>query len=200
STFLHESTQPEALNYALDRDLVSGELVALIDGDCVAPKNWLRGLVHVLKEKAVDAVGGPGLTSPDAHGLERIVGMDLDSRFLSHPGGLVKRLPNMNLLLRRDILDVVRFPESWPVAYDEVFGYELNNKGYKLWFDPSSFVWHRHRSTVRRYVLQQVATAKQMARVRRESGRGLKGDNIVSGSMLLQPVVAALLIVTLLLA
>src|SRR5438093_11489106 len=128
SAFLHESTQPEALNYALDRDLVSGELVALIDGDCVAPKNWLRGLVHVLKEKAVDAVGGPGLTSPDAHGLERIVGMDLDSRFLSHPGGLVKRLPNMNLLLRRDILNVVRFPESWPVAYDEVFGYELNNK------------------------------------------------------------------------
>jgi glycosyltransferase involved in cell wall biosynthesis len=189
------STQPQALNYALDQGLITNELVALIDGDCVAPTEWLLTLVETLHKERVDAVGGPGLTPPRAGILRRIIGLDLDGRFLAVSEGPVQRHPNMNLIVKTKVLSELRFSEDLPVGYDADFSYRLNEVGYRLWYNPKAAVLHYHRATLRSYVRQQMLYARYAGRLRHRGKPFLTSDNIVSGTMLLEPVLAALVIV-----
>ena len=194
----YESTQPQALNYAIKEHLLTGKFVALIDGDCVAPKYWLRTLVKTLKEKGVDAVGGPGLTPRRVTLLQRLIGLDLDARFLSIPEGLVKRHPNMNLLIKREVLEDLKFEEELKVGYDADFGYRFNQKGYKLWYNPAAFVYHYHRASMKSYLKQQFITGKYAFKFYLRTTEGLRGDNINSPSMIFSPVVLTLFLMSLL--
>jgi len=92
----YQCTQPQAFNYALDNKLVTGDIVALIDADCVAEKDWLKRIVANI-ESGKEIVGGIGLTPLESKGLQKVIGFDLDYRFLSAKKGVVKRHPNMNL-------------------------------------------------------------------------------------------------------
>jgi len=189
------STQPQALNHAVEQGLVTNPLVALIDGDCVAPTEWIQTLVETLHKERVDAVGGPGLTPPRAGILRRIIGLDLDGRFLTVPEGPVQRHPNMNLIVRTKVLRELWFVEDLPVGYDADFAYRLNEVGYRLWFNPRAAVFHYHRATMKSYLRQQMLYARYAGRLRHRDKPFLASDNIVSGTMLLEPLVAALVIV-----
>ncbi len=188
------STQPQALNHAMDTGLVSGELVALIDGDCVAPAAWLQTLVETMHEKHVDAVGGPGLTPPNAGTLRRVVGLDLDARFLTTPEGLVRRHPNMDMLVKANVLRELRFSDELPVGYDADFTYRLNRAGYLLWYSPRAAVLHYHRATLKSYMRQQILNAQYALSLPHQAKRFPASDNIVSSTMLLEPIVGVLAI------
>jgi cellulose synthase/poly-beta-1,6-N-acetylglucosamine synthase-like glycosyltransferase len=189
----YESTQPEALNFAIRENLVKSDLVALIDGDCVAPKEWLHTLVKTLKQNNYDAVGGPGLTPKSANFIQKLIGLDLDTRFLSTPEGFVYRHPNMNLLIKKSILKQIPFSEELHVGYDTDFGYRLKKNGYKIYFKPSAYVWHYHRSSVKGYLKQQLKTGYFAVKVYFKNRDGLKGDNINPPTMILQPIALCVL-------
>lgn len=194
------STQPEALNYAIDNNLITGDLVALIDGDCIAPNNWLSSLVTILVEKNVDAVGGPGLTPKNANIMQKIIGHDLDTRFLCIPEGYVKRHPNMNMLIKSDVLKKIKFNNDLLVSYDADFGYRLNSEGYKLWYSPKAYVFHNHRSSLIGYIKQQYITGKYCYKLYSKEKSQLKGDNITTLTMTIQPFLYTFIILSLLLS
>lgn len=183
-----KTKQPEAFNLAIDSKLLRGDLVAMIDGDCVAPKDWLKKLVTSLKDNNADAVGGPGFTPKDATKMQQIIGMNLDSRFSSSKAGQVLRHPNMNLLIKRHILEENRFEEALPVAYDTDYGYRLTSKGHVIWYEPTAFVYHYHRSTYSAYIHQQITTAKYALLLYARRPKALIGDNINPLFMILQPI------------
>jgi len=187
----YTSTQPQAFNYAIKNKLISNEIVALIDGDCIAPKNWLSSLVATMEQNNVDAVGGPGLTPENSNLLQKVIGFDLDYRFLKTPEGLIKRQPNMNLMVKTGILEQLKFNENLPVGYDADFCYRLNESGYTLWFSPSVIVWHHHRSSIKGYIKQQFLNGKYALKYNLEVNKKLKGDNINPLNMTLQPVFLA---------
>jgi cellulose synthase/poly-beta-1,6-N-acetylglucosamine synthase-like glycosyltransferase len=191
----HPSTQPEALNFAIKNHLIKTDLVALIDGDCLAPKDWLKKIVITLKEKQVDAVGGPGLTPPDANMIQRIIGFDLNTRFLSIPEGPIIRHPNMNLLIKRDLLEKIGFDEKYVVGYDTIFCFKLKTKGYRLWYNPDVYVWHYHRSNIIAYIKQQFLYGKYAIRIHHKCKLARKGDNINPKSMIIQPIVFGLFLI-----
>lgn len=184
----YQSTQPEALNYAIDSGYISTNLIALIDGDCVATKNWLWTLVNTLDKESVDAVGGPGLTPKNMNLLQKIIGLDLDVRFLSTPRGLVLRHPNMNLLVKKNVLEKLRFNTNLKVGYDTDFGYRLNYMGYKLFFEPTAIVYHHHRGTLRGYIKQQSETGKNAIQFYLKNKEAIQGDNINPIWMTTQPI------------
>ncbi|HBX87120.1 MAG TPA: hypothetical protein DEG09_00715 [Marinilabiliaceae bacterium] len=191
-----ESTQPEALNFAIRENLVKSDLVALIDGDCVAPKDWLHTLVRTLKQNNYDAVGGPGLTPKGANFIQKLIGLDLDTRFLSTPEGFVYRHPNMNLLIKKHILKQIPFSEELHVGYDTDFGYRLKQNGYRIYFKPSAYVWHHHRSSIKGYLRQQIKTGRFAFKMYLMNKNGLKGDNINPPTMILQPIALCVLSVS----
>ncbi len=191
-----ESTQPEALNFAIENDLITGELVSLIDGDCVAPKNWLSILYKTLKENNVDAVGGPGLTPDNINFMQKIIGLDTNMRFLSIPEGLVKRHPNMNLLIKRHVLESLKFDKDLNMGYDADFCHRLNLNGYKLWYSHQAFVWHYHRSSLKSYFRQQFFNAKYYFKFGKKLNTAFKGDNINPLGMILQPILLVIILVS----
>lgn len=182
----HKCSQPEALNYAVKNKLVTGDVVALIDGDCVADKNWLRNIVNDIKD-GKEVVGGVGLTPKNASFLQRMIGYDLDYRFLSTKKGYVKRHPNMNMAMRRDVLEEIKFDEKFPIAYDTEFGYRLNRLNKKIWFNPEIKVEHYHRASLKGYTKQQINSGKYAFMAYNKIG-GIKTDNINPWWMIYQPV------------
>jgi cellulose synthase/poly-beta-1,6-N-acetylglucosamine synthase-like glycosyltransferase len=184
----YRSSQPEALNYAVENNRLNGKFIALIDGDCIAPPDWIKNLVGTLNNENVDAIGGPGLTPRDVNFFRRIIGLDLDARFLSTPRGLVKRHPNMNMLIKKTILEKLKFNTNLKVGYDTDFGYRLNSARYKLFYEPTAFVYHYHRSTMRDYIKQQFKTGKYAIKFYSNRKNAIKGDNINPIWMTTQPI------------
>jgi len=192
----YKCSQPEALNYAVKNKLVARDIVALIDGDCVADKKWLKNIVKNIKE-GKEMVGGICLTPKDAGFLQRLIGYDLDYRFLSTKKGYVKRHPNMNLAMKREILEKIKFDEKLLMGYDTEFGYRLNKLNKKIWFDPEIKVEHYHRASIKSYTKQQINSGKYALLAYKKIG-GIKTDNINPWWMIYQPVFFILTIVFLL--
>ena len=161
----YQSTQPEALNYAIDSGYLSNKLIALIDGDCIATKDWLKTLVDTLNKEC-----------------------------------LVMRHPNMNLLIKKDLLEKLRFNEDLEVGYDADFGYRLNSAGYKLFYEPNAIVYHYHRSMIRGYLKQQFETGKYMTNFYINNKKAIRGDNINPIWMTTQPIFFSLFIFSLFLS
>ena len=188
----YESTQPQALNYAIQNRIVKTELVALIDGDCEAPPTWLRTLVDALMETGSDIVGGPGLTPSGVNFLQKLIGLDLDMRFLRTKRGFVTRHPNMNMLVKKEVLESVPFDESLKIGYDADFGHRVTQAGYRIFFEPKAYVYHYHRSTLRGYIKQQINYARFLVKFYLKSPSAAKGDNINPPIMLYQPLLFGL--------
>jgi GT2 family glycosyltransferase len=153
--------------------------------------------VNTLREKDVDAVGGPGFTPLKATWIQKIIGFDLNTRFLLIPEGPVQRHPNMNLIIKKEVLVKIGFNEKYVVGYDTIFGYTLNKKGYKLWYDPKAFVWHYHRSTIFGYMKQQFFSGKYASIIFFNCKNARIGDNINSITMIIQPLIFLLILFTL---
>jgi len=175
--FVKESSQPEALSYAFNERLVTSKYVALIDGDVVADENWLNELLASMRKGNVVA-GGPCLTPKGVNLLQRLIGYDLDLRFMKMVEGEVTRLPNMNLCVDREFFASVGFDLSFPLAYDMEFGHRLSTIGKRIYFNPRAVVWHYHRSSLKAYVKQQVHGSKHALRVFHKHPNSMFGDNI----------------------
>ncbi|KUK17744.1 glycosyltransferase [Thermococcus sibiricus] len=192
----YESIQPQALNYAIQNGLVKTELVALIDGDCEAPPTWLRTLVDTIMKTGADIVGGPGLTPNGVNFLQKLIGLDLDMRFLRTKRGFVTRHPNMNMLIKKEVLKRVPFDESLKVGYDADFGHRVTQAGYKMFFEPKAYVYHYHRSTLKGYIKQQINYARFLVKFYFKKPHAAKGDNINPPVMLYQPLLFGLSILS----
>ncbi len=142
-------------------------------------------------------MGGPGFTLPHANIIQKIIGFDLNSRFLSIQEGPVMRHPNMNMMIKRKILEEIGFNEKYIVGYDAILGYTLNRKGYSLWYHPKSFVWHHHRSTILGYMKQQYLSSRYAILILSRCREARKGDNINSITMIAQPFFFLLVLLTL---
>jgi glycosyltransferase involved in cell wall biosynthesis len=191
-----DSNQPKALNFPISQSLLNTEYVAFIDGDCVADADWLSNLVSCMEETNSDAVGGPGFTPPGASMLQKLIGLDLDTRFKSTPEGPINRHPNMNLLVRRDVLENVPFDETMDVAYDTDFGYRATSIGYRFYYTPDAVVMHHHRPNLKSYCKQQIKSAEFSYGLYLRGGASRKGDNINPWWMLLQLPIFTLILLT----
>lgn len=179
------STQPEALNLAVRE--ARAPVLAFIDGDCRADEGWLQELLdHVHRGDAL--VGGIVLTPAEIGGLGRVIGYDLDFRFLATKSDHVKRHPNMNLAGRREVFEKIAFNEKLPIGYDTDFGYRAGAAGHKIRFARKALVYHYHRSTWRAFVRQQSNSVRFFLRTPKATRpRPTRDDNINPWWMQLQP-------------
>ncbi len=137
----------------------SCEIIAYTDADVRVDRDWLAYLVQPFLESDVVASGGPNVVPADdpwiAQCVARAPGSPthvlLDDRIAEH-------VPGCNMAIRRDaLLAIGGFNPIYLRAGDDVdVCWRLQAKGWKLGFAASALVWHRHRSTVRAYLRQQV--------------------------------------------
>jgi glycosyltransferase involved in cell wall biosynthesis len=148
-------------------DVARGRILAFIDDDAYPRPDWLDSAAETLKDEAIHAVGGPGLTPPDSTWRERLGGAVYESilgsgplrhRFVAvQPARDSDDLPAYNLLIRREALATIG---GWSSTFyggeDTKVCHELVTAGFRLRYDPRVVVYH-HRRPVLRAHLQQVA-------------------------------------------
>jgi len=151
---------PRAHNHVFNK--VKTDFIAFTDSDCVVDRNWLKNLVKAFVSDEIIASGGLCKTPKDVNDLQRIIGMELENRFLKMPK-YVGRLPTMNFCVRTDLAKKVKMDESLDVTFEAEWGKRLTKFG-KMAYVPNAVVYHYHRSTWRNFFSQQMRYGKFVAR------------------------------------
>jgi len=159
--------EPSGLSAARNAgaEAATGSIVAFTDDDCEADAGWVEGLSHAFA-KGWHATGGPNLPPPPHTEAEAVVAaapgapshVMLDDEEAEH-------LPGCNIAVRRTAyFEVGGFDPQFRTAGDDVdFCWRLREKGYRLGFAPTAFVWHHRRPSLRGYLRQQIGYGKAEA-------------------------------------
>ncbi len=132
--------------------VATGEILAFIDSDCTASKEWLLELLPAFTEAKVAAVGGwvDGMHHESA--LDRyeavMSSLNLGRREMSGgAGGDTFYLPSCNLLVRREAFAAAGgFRAELQVGEDVDLTWRLRDGGWKIVYLPAGTVCHAHRS------------------------------------------------------
>ncbi|HEX4440980.1 MAG TPA: glycosyltransferase [Thermoanaerobaculia bacterium] len=138
-------------------EATSGELVAFLDADAVAPPDWLSRARAVLDARPeVVGVGGAIANGRPGRWGELDYYMN-HSEWIAGTPGAKRNIPTMAIVYRRAAIGPVRFPES-NTGEDTAFALAVLERGGTLWYEPSIVVTHRHeRLDARAYREKQVA-------------------------------------------
>ncbi len=149
-----------------------GDLLAFLDADAVAPKDWLARARSAFEgDPSIVGVGGRIVNGrPTRYG-------ELDY-YLNHSEWIAdgrpgerRNIPTMAIVYRRDAIGPVRFPES-NTGEDTAFALAVTARGGRLWYDPGIVVTHRHeRLDSRAFWEKQVACGRTIYETRRDFDR-----------------------------
>ena len=136
----------------------TGEIVAFTDSDCRADEDWLYYIVGDLLTSRFTGMGGHNFLPPEDSPAAAAV--------LVSPGGpahvmlndrLAEHIPGCNMVFYKWALDEIGgFDPIFKKAGDDVdVCWRLQQRGYRIGFNPAGFVWHFRRSNVQAYLKQQ---------------------------------------------
>jgi GT2 family glycosyltransferase len=186
---------PTAYNMALDK--IKTEYISLIDGDNVVTKDWLKTLISGFNEEGVvETVGFCPSPKSSPNKLQELLGRELESRYNSF-GEYLQRAPTMNVAFKTELAKKIRFNEILRVGYDTDFSYNLSKHG-KIKYVPQAIVYHYHRSTWKNFIKQQFLNGVYVPLLFKKHSKGVKGDKISRPSMIIQPLLLLLGILTVL--
>lgn len=138
--------------------MASGEILAFIDSDCTASKEWLNELIPAFNNPALAAVGGQvdGMCTESAVDRYEAVmsSLSLGSRERTGSGGSdTFYLPSCNLLVRRSAFNSADgFNDGMHVGEDVDLTWRLRDKGWSICYLPAGNVLHEHRSSLRAFM------------------------------------------------
>ena len=138
-----------------------GELVAFINGHTILADDWADRVIDFFKKnKSVDIVGGPQMTSSEERGIARVSGYALSSKFGTYK--VANRyagkeligdadetmLTSANLICRKRVFKKVRFDESIYPGEDPKFISDAKKAGFKIAYSPEMRVWNKRRNSL----------------------------------------------------
>lgn len=146
--YVFEKTRGAAAARNAGARAASGNLLAFTDSDCIAPPNWVRGLVHALAEAEADASGGdcaassPSSLIEDYHDFR---GTYSQAGFFSSSSPSLPWLLTGNLMVRRNVFEEVGgFEETLFMATEDIdFSWKIVRSGGRLAHCPWIKVLHQ---------------------------------------------------------
>jgi GT2 family glycosyltransferase len=144
----------------------SGVILAFIDSDCIAERDWLRRLCDLV-DGGADGAGGaivPVAGASDA----AWAGYFTEFREFM-PGGQARPATYLTINNAAYTAEIFRraggFPEHYFPQEDQVFWKRLQPLGARVRLDPSIVVQHHHRSEARAFLRHQVTIGVANGRV-----------------------------------
>jgi GT2 family glycosyltransferase len=140
-----------------------GDLIAFTDDDCLPSERWLRDLPELFDDPRVAAVTGPAfaheLATPAQRAFEEAGGFGRGFHRRVHewsnlsPPGATRAGAGANMILRRTVVDELGelFPSELDAGTATQSGgdlyalYRILAAGYRVVYDPGTYVLHRHR-------------------------------------------------------
>ncbi len=136
----------------------SGEIVAFIDADARADRDWLYHLVETMTRREVAAAGGPNFAPPPASALAAALAAAPGlPREVRAGDAELAQLCGCNMAVRKDALDAAGgFDPLFTAAGDDVdLSWRLVERDQTLAAAPGAVVIHERRATIRAYLAQQ---------------------------------------------
>ncbi|MBU0634329.1 MAG: glycosyltransferase [Candidatus Omnitrophica bacterium] len=122
-----------------------GEIIACLDDDCRAQKDWLKNIIATLAlYPDAAAVGGSVINATESPLAWASYIIEFSSWFPVGGTKRVKDIPGCNIAYRKKDIAGNRFPEEFKgsVGEDTLFNYNLINKGKVIIFNPKIKVFH----------------------------------------------------------
>ena len=148
-------------------DKAKGELIAFIDSDCIAAKDWLEKIAEA-HESSYRVVGGAVRNGNGQHDLVAWAGYLAEFReFLPEiPRREVMHIPTCNISYKKEVfLQFGLFQGKYYPQEDLVYNYNLWKAGEKILLDPRIQVYHMHRSRLKDFLNHQNKIGIVTARV-----------------------------------
>lgn len=134
-----------------------GEIVAFVDSDCIAPKNWLKNLLKPFSDKTIVAVSGTYRVKNKESIIARFAQYEIEQRHkrmerfdeINFVGGF-------NCAYRKNIfLKFGGFDVNLVQSEDGELSYKVSKAGHKIKFNPSAYVYHYHPDSLPKFLRQK---------------------------------------------
>lgn len=147
--------------------LAKGQIVCFTDADCEPAGNWLEQITLPLAQNP-ETVGVKGIYATRQTSLvARFVQVEYEDKYdqLARQAQ-IKYIDFYSAAYRAQVLlNNGGFDEQFPNSEDREFSFRLASRGYKMVFQPTAIVYHRHADTLRRYFHKKVQNGYWTAQV-----------------------------------
>lgn len=166
--------------------------IAFTDSDCIVPSDWLKKLNGKfselkIKDKRIGAVTGRIGIPEDVSILEKLIEYKESFRY-PKKGMYVKSSSGMNVLWDIEVLRRIAI-SGISAGEDGILAYSATKEGWKIYYDPSIFVMHIHRTDIKSFFKQSVRNARGETALIYKFPERSKGDNIIQKRISLQPLI-----------
>jgi cellulose synthase/poly-beta-1,6-N-acetylglucosamine synthase-like glycosyltransferase len=157
-TVEHKRGRSEARNAGIR--MAKGDIIALIDSDCVAGNNWLNHIVSAFADPAVGCVAGEivPVENRKASTLERyLIKIDHLSQKEHIEHSFLPYAATANAAYRKEVFDNVGlFAENMSSEEDADLSWRMQLfTDYKVAYVPEALVFHRHESSLKELFRQK---------------------------------------------
>lgn len=167
--YFYQNNQGPASARNLGIKNAKGKILAFIDSDCVADKNWLVNLAKGLgKNKKIAGVGGQLRVYQPKTLFERYSDIFLcDHReYIEKPKGEPPHLGTGNSVYHTSLVKKIGlFDHSFRCGEDVDLSWRLYFKGYRFLYEPGAIVYHRAPKTLRQLLKQSFVYGKAKAQL-----------------------------------
>ena len=141
-----------------------GELIATIDGGCIADKDWLKNLVEVYKKYKADVVAG--VFKPLSKNLFEFVEGELICPDINKLPEDWPPSSRSALFTKKAWKAVGGYPENLYTAEDTIFNFKLKKAGFKYKIARDALVYWRMRPNMKKLFKQYYLYGKGDGQVR----------------------------------
>ena len=157
--YAKENSGPgQSRNYGAER--ANGDYLLILDSDVVLPEGYLQAVEDALRQKPVEAFGGPDAAHPSFTPVQKAISYSMTSFFTTGGirGGkakLDKFYPrSFNMGIRRDVYLQLGGFSKMRFGEDIDFSYRIVEAGYRPQLFPEAWVWHKRRTDFRKFFRQ----------------------------------------------
>lgn len=137
--YIKPGTRGESTNFGIKK--ATGEVIAMIGGDCIANPFWIKELRKTIMNGA-DIVAGKviniGLRAWEELGRVELFHKDFDISY-----------PSCNMAFKREVIEEAEGLDPWFITAEDIdLNFRAVDKGYNLTSNQDAIVYHRERGTV----------------------------------------------------
>lgn len=137
-----------------------GEFFILMDSDCIVPESYLQNVESGIKERHLDAFGGPDRAHPSFTDIQKAINYSMTSFFTTggirdKDDGLETYHPrSFNMGFKRTIIDEIGGFKITRMGEDIEFSERIIRNGYKVELIKDAIVYHKRRTSFRQFAKQ----------------------------------------------